>query len=434
MGVRVQRLDWVVGDHLGLRFPADGEALAEGGADFLTQAFIAMGALEPDNRVLAVEQLQEVSGGSTGRKFLLAVKYLHPHAHLHSQLFIKFSRDFNNARRDAARVQMTLEVLFALVSTGPVFPIAVPTCYFSDFNESTGTGILITERVAFGEQGLEPLYPKCLDHQMPECLDHYQVLIRTLARLAGSHKAGLLSDKVEAYFPFKPERLVVSHKAPLTPLEIQQKVADLQAFVKQYPNLLPQNLQSQDFFNRLNDEAPRFQLRAKCVNPLLCNNQDMIALCHWNAHVDNAWFWRDKQQELQVGLMDWGNVSQMNVAMAIWGCLSGAEEWLWREELDNLLAVFIAEFKQAGGPSLNFNELKLCLQVYVGSMGLSWMLDAPALIVQHANHLGDATGPKDSIITSSERARSQLSIMTAFLTLWWQSDMNDVINHLAAFD
>jgi hypothetical protein len=57
----------------------------------------------------------------------------------------------------------------------------------------------------------------------------------------------------------------------------------------------------------------------------LAGNSDYIALCHWNANVDNAWFYTDAAGELQCGLMDWGCVGRMNVAMAVWGALSAAE-------------------------------------------------------------------------------------------------------------
>ena len=30
----------------------------------------------------------------------------------------------------------------------------------------------------------------------------------------------------------------------------------------------------------------------------------MIALCHWNANIDNAWFWREPDGALRCGLID----------------------------------------------------------------------------------------------------------------------------------
>ncbi|MCB1689964.1 MAG: hypothetical protein KDI33_15815, partial [Halioglobus sp.] len=109
-------IDWSDGDLLGLAFPTHREALQKGGEDFLTRAFHATGAIAPDNRVMRISQLEECSGGSTGRKVLLSVVYEKPAGNLHTALFVKFSRDFDNAIRDRARFQMEAEVRLGLLS------------------------------------------------------------------------------------------------------------------------------------------------------------------------------------------------------------------------------------------------------------------------------------------------------------------------------
>ncbi len=424
------RLDWVRGDSLGLDIPAHSDALAAGGCDFLTRAFRASGIIDSNNAVTAITECREVEGGSTGRKLLLAVNYQQPLPHLHQQLFVKFSRDFADAHRDAARVQMELEVHFALLSRDPDFPIQVPVCYFSDFHHHSGTGILITQRIPYDCDGVEPHYPKSQDFLMPEPLAHYEALIRALARLAGTHKAGKLPDLVEDYFPFDPDKLVVSQRAPYTPEEIRKKVARYTEFVQKHPQLIPAHLSSAAFLSRLADEAPRFQAKLPQVHQLLRSQPDMIALCHWNAHVDNAWFWKDAQQLLQCGLMDWGNVSQMNVAMALWGCLSAAEPELWDDHLQHLLQLFVQEFADAGGPALEIGQLHQHLLAYVAMMGLAWMLDAPYLILKYAPDVATARNRFDPLVQQSERARSQLLILTVFLNLWEKSDMETLIKKL----
>ena len=91
--------DWVRGDSLGLDIPAHGEALRAGGPAFLTQAFRAAGAIPLDNRVTAITAFREIAGGSTGRKLLLSVHYERPSPELHTELFVKFSRDFDDPLR-----------------------------------------------------------------------------------------------------------------------------------------------------------------------------------------------------------------------------------------------------------------------------------------------------------------------------------------------
>jgi hypothetical protein len=421
------KIDWIRGDRLGLDIPAHADALAQGGVEFLTQAFQLSGILTADNRITAITEYREISGGSTGRKLLLSVTYAQPLPHLHQQLFVKFSRDFDDPHRDAARTQMELEVLFALLSRDPAFPIAVPVCYFSDYHHASGTGMLITQRIPFDTDGIEREYPKSLDYQMPQPLEHYRALITALARLAGAHKAGKLPDTVETYFPFEPEKLSVSKRAPYTPDDVLQRVRQYREFSQTYPHILPEHIRSQEFIERLEEEAPRFQALVENGPKVLQSSADYIALCHWNAHVDNAWFWRDSHDQLQCGLMDWGNVSQMNVAMAIWGCLSASELWIWDEHLDELLTLFIKEFAHAGGPTLELHVFKLHLKIYIGMMGLAWMLDAPKLILDKVPELAQTIDRFDERIQSSERGRSQLLIMSVFLNFWHGQDMAEAI-------
>jgi hypothetical protein len=68
----------------------------------------------------------------------------------------------------------------------------------------------------------------------------------------------------------------------------------------------------------------------------------------------------------------------MNVAMALWGALCAAEIEIWDNHLEELLALFAAEIRSCGGQELDIEELKLHLSLYAATMGLAWLLDAPA--------------------------------------------------------
>jgi hypothetical protein len=237
---------------------------------------------------------------------------------------------------------------------------------------------------------------------------------------------------VEKYFPFDPGKLVVSRRARYTPEQVATRVARYAEFARNYPQLLPQNVRTEEFLARLTEEAPRFQALEERGNKFLQSRPDMIALCHWNAHVDNAWYWRNCEDRVECGLMDWGNVSQMNVAMAIWGCLSGAEIDIWNHHLDELLHLFVGEFQDRGGPTLALADLKRHLTIYVSMMGLNWMLDAPLTLLKIPD-LEKVAGRLDPRIENNERARAQLLIMTAFLNLWQRENMTDVIHCLEDF-
>jgi hypothetical protein len=126
------------GDYHGMPIPADPAALLGGGPRFLTAAFRAFGTLT-DNSVSGITEYREVTVGSTGRKVMLSVAYDTPPEALPTELFVKFSRDFDNPIRDRGKTQMEPEVRFAALSRVPGFPIPVPTALFGDYHRRTGT-------------------------------------------------------------------------------------------------------------------------------------------------------------------------------------------------------------------------------------------------------------------------------------------------------
>ena len=363
---------------------------------FLTNAFRAFGALAADNSVRTITQFEEVGGGSTGRKVLLAVDYEKPGPGLHTDLFVKFSRDFTDPVRDRGRIQMQSEVQFAALSRCDGFPIAVPRSQFGDYNADSGTGILIAERIAFGSNGIEPQYHKCLDYEMPAPLEHYHALLTSIAGLVGAHKAGRPAGSSCRLFPGGDRDGGGGERVPLTAENVQRRVAHYAEFATLHPSLLPTNIRSPAFTSKLALDVSRFVAHDPAIWRHLAADPDYVALCHWNANVDNAWFWRDADDRLLCGLMDWGCVSQMNVAMAIWGAMSGAETSMWDRHLDDLLRTFVAEVGRSGGPVLDVEVLTRDLMLYVALMGVTWLLNVPALLRRRVPDLAEVDQPARS--------------------------------------
>ena len=255
----------------------------------------------------------------------MEVEYDKAVAGLHTDLFVKFSRDLDNPIRDRGRTQMEPEVRFASLSRVPEFPIAVPYVQFADYQHRSGTRMLITERIRYGDKGIERHYHKCLDYEMPEPLDHYRALLTALARLAGTHRSGCLPAGLTSRFPLDVAAATVGDRAPLSPDKLERRFTQLAEFVATHPALLPANVGSPEFLARLREDVPRIAHHEHTIAGQLAADSDYVALCHWNANIDNAWFWRQGDDVLHCGLMDWGCVGQMNLGMAIWGAMSGAE-------------------------------------------------------------------------------------------------------------
>jgi hypothetical protein len=425
------QIDHVRGDDTGLMIPAHIEALRAGGVEFLTEAFRAFGSISQDNRVTRITQFEKCDGGSTGQKLFLSVEYAKPEPSLHTDLFVKFSRDFSNPARDnQGKYEMESEIRFGALSRLPDFPINVPRAYFADFHHESYTGVLITHRIAYGVGGIEPHRVKCRDHTMAEPIVYYRVIVKALARIAAAHKAGRLSADIETRFPYDPKAAAANHPLRYDSEKLRQLVADYAAFCEKCPQLLPDNIRSAAFIARLDRDAPRFLEHQPAIKRFLHSNRDFIALCHWNANIDNAWFWRDGTGELQCGLIDWGHVGQMNLAFPIWGCLSGANYKMCDTHLEELLSLFTNEIQAHGGPRLDVAELKLHLHLYMATMCISYFIESPARLLARFPEAADAANAYDPIFDKSETARNQINMMTVCLNMWERDDFGASLNQV----
>lgn len=411
----------VVGDRSALPFPVSVESLRERGTDFLTAAFRWTGAMSQENRVTAITGFTEFFGGGMGRKVLLSVTYERDEAGLHTNLFVKFTREFGDPLRDLFGPLMEPEVRFALLSRRKGFPVAVPKCYFADYHAATTTGILITERIEYSENGIEPRHEKCLDCELDNPLEHYRALTRAMARLAGYHKAGRFGAETEQAFPFDAHRIDPGSRIPYTPEQLQTKLAKLLEFVDEAPQLFPECLRDASFLRQFVSEAPSVLEHELAIRSWLNESANYIALCHWNMNLDNAWFWRDPQGELQAGLLDWGSVGQMNVAQAFYGMTCAAEADFLHAHRRDLLALFVDEYQRCGGPVIELDELALLVKLSVAVLGIAWILDAPTLIERELGNVRAIEGRHDPALKDNFLARAQLQLLVVFLSEW-QSD------------
>ena len=427
-----EKIDWIKGDSFGLAIPAHIDALAQRSALFLTEAFHAAGTLDTSNRIAAITRFEECLGGGTGAKLFLSVEYERHEPGLPTDLFVKFSRAFGNEIRDRQKIQMEGEVWFALLSRMPHFPIAAPQCLFADYHHETGTGILITETLRFGEDGIEPNYVKCLDRDLPDPLSHYQALVRALARLAGAHHAGAFPAEVMAKLNSHKGALGVSERNPYSPEQISRRIDRWRQFSANYPQLLPGDIRNPEFLGQLACQAPRFCGHESDIAAFLNRPSRFVALSHWNANTDNAWFWTNADGDVECGLFDWGNATVMNVGVALAGCFYGAQPHFIVEHLDTLLRTFTDTFEDSSGLALDPEELKHHLALQLATSGLMWMIDAPNVIETRVSDLIDVPDVYDPRVFDDELVRTQLHMSAIWLTLWRELDFGAHLDRFLA--
>lgn len=407
-----------VGDATGIAMPASVDALRKSPEVFLTGAMRAYGTLAPDNRVVAVDRLDVFPGGNSGQKALIDVSFAQDEPGLPRHLFVKFSRDFDDPFRDRRRGELESEVRLAALSCLPSFPIAVPRAVFADFHAASGTGLLITERIAFGEGNIEPLHHKCMDHLLPDPLEYYRALVSAQARLAAAQHTGALSPQLNALFPHDPGLMQNDLPIAYGAENLRHKISSLRAFIVQHPQLFPEMLTDPAFGAMLETDSLAFLQNEMLVRRFLHSDPRFVAVCHWNANIDNAWFWRDGEGELDCGLLDWGMVRWMNVATGLWGGFSAAMPIFLETELDGLLDHYRQELAVYDGPTLPRDLLDLHFDLSLAIVGLALMMDLPAIMTARVPKIAGVSGPLDPVLTQDKVVEGFLLVTTNFLNLW----------------
>jgi hypothetical protein len=425
-------IDAFTGDETGLGIPAHGDALLKAGPEFLTRAFHAFGALSPDNRVVAIRDWQPCPGGSTGAKFFMRLAYWREERGLPDDLFVKFARDFTDTRRDVRSWEMAGEARFAPLTRRARFPISVPVALFADYEAASGSGLLITERIAYGEAGIEPHRRKCLDHQtLPDPLPYYRTVAAASRASAAADKAGALGADVDARFPFDP---ATGSADPIGygEAELAAELEHVFAYIRDCPQLVPPEVRDPGFLAQLAENAYLILEHEAEIQAFLTGDPRMIALCHWNAHIDNCWFIRNADGALQCGLIDWGRVGRITFGSALWGGFSAAHEAIWEHHLDEILALFTAEYAAHGGPLIAPQELTFHLRLHLAAMGVARVLAFPEVIRFRAPECIHASGPHDPMFepVAMDPARNSMHIFGVFLRFWRRYDVGGAVREL----
>lgn len=422
--------DFIRGDATGLHIPAHPDAFLAVAPEFLTEAFRTFGSIAPNNSIVRIDRVEHCPGGSTGHKMFLTVAYERAEPGLHTELFVKFSRDFTDARRDWQRTEMLGEARFAPISRLPGFPIHVPTAYFADIHAETSTGIVVTERIFFGQGAIEAHRRKCMDHlTLDDPLPYYRAVVTALARLAAAHKAGKLSADIEQRFPFDP---LTGSTDPIrySEDELRAEFARCFDYAARCPQLLPPEVRSPEFLAQVERDAFRIRRHEQAIRSYLTSNPDLIALCHWNAHIDNCWFWRDAAGELHCGLIDWGRVGQLTFGAVLWGGLCAAPHAIWDRHFGNLLVLFAREYHQRGGPCITPEELEFHLSLHMASMGVARVFAFPETILYRLPKAVHASGPHDPMFEAVDPARNMAHIYAVFLKYWHRRDFGAHLDQL----
>lgn len=413
----------VTGTNTGLPFPTTLENLLNDGAGFLTRAMRAIGTLDSDNAVTAITASREFFGGGMGRKLALTVEYARDEPGLHRELFAKFTREFGDPLLALFGPLMEPEVRFALLSRQPGFPVRVPRCYFADYSADPVCGLLITERVPYGEGNVLSCPEKGMDWQLDDPMPYYRAVVDAAATLAGSHVSGRLGKDISTQFPFDPDTIDAGSRIPYSPETLDVQLAEIQNFVVAAPKLFPGDLDIERFIA----EVPMVLDLEDAIRRELNHAPGMVALCHWNLNLDNAWFERQPDGTLTAGLLDWGSVGQMNIAQSFFGITCAAEpDFLARHERE-LVELFVDRFAAAGGPVVTADRMHFLVKLSMAVLGTAWMLNAPAIVASELPDFAEVSDRFDPRLTGNFLARAQTHLLMVFISEWLNQDVGGAL-------
>jgi hypothetical protein len=135
---------------------------------------------------------------------------------------------------------------------------------------------------------------------------------------------------------------------------------------------------------------------------------------------------------LRCGVLDWGGVSQMNIAHGFFGmtCAAGME-FLEAHETD-LMAFFLEEYRRHGGPRVNRGLFEHCVRLATAVKGIAWMLDGFLDVRAELGALENVRDAFDPRINDTFRLRAAVQMFLTFLAGWKRADMSKLMRTFCA--
>jgi len=425
-----------------ITFPHSPEQIEEWGPEWLDKALHVAKTLPEDVTVKAFTKLRVLAGdttnltdnpddsnwGGAGIKVMLSVEYSKPADGVTQDFFIKIPHKMGN-KSERHKISILLnndfpEVLFNVMFVGKT-PFRSPRCYFADMSRDSTNYIVIMERLPFAQKKnsyepgeLLPAPGKYLDFQLEtKGADYYYALARSYARATAWYQASsvlspqldylfmtkdaceyLHQERNEAYDNFGPldqrvkwmaswveqmgEEGFMQHVAPYGgfPEAISRGFLDFALDWLGSTQLLPKDLNNRAFREQIRREAEEFVRYGGLINWVLSKVYwELNVLSHPNLQVDNAFYWRDAEGEMQAGILDFGSMMHMSCANVLSGSWSGAEWEVMDEHEDKLCDFFVDQLVAAGGTCCSKDEFRTMIKLARGSSWTGQFVNFPKL-------------------------------------------------------
>jgi len=216
---------------------------------------------------------------------------------------------------------------------------------------------------------IEGPYDKCMDWCLRSSpVEYYLALVRAGARMAGLHKAGrmgdpnILASQFEDFSNKSAEVFGVNPKGCTgqPPAQLKAKInMAIKFWTEDAKAIFPKFCQDKAFQDQFTETM--FLLNGYSAESLYWrhNDQDYISLTHNNLNVDNAFFWRDENGELDLGVLDWGSMGQKGLGFKMWWWLYCCDFNTLSEGMEAFLQCFVDNYVEYGGPVIDKEVLRL---------------------------------------------------------------------------
>lgn len=192
------------------------------------------------------------------------------------------------------------------------------------------------------------------------------MLIRVGAKMAGMYWADQLAPRetLDKFFPNAGQRGLHEwgmgpHNTGIQEKEFIAKIKMGASFVEETAKaLFPASVANPGFIQTYKRVLSTVNVYSAEINYWCNRKPEYVAWSHGNLNVDNVFFWRDPDNKLDVGVLDWGGARTDSMGWKLWWWLYGCEFDYLNGHIDGMLQCFIKEYKDNGGPDLELDELK----------------------------------------------------------------------------
>lgn len=147
---------------------------------------------------------------------------------------------------------------------------------------------------------------------------------------------------------------------------------------------------------------------------------EFYSIAHPNAQIDNAFYWRDGEGNVQCGLLDFGGVGFMPIPTAIANGWIGAESDMMDEHEERLIQAFIDEYAKITGFRFDHQDLWMHIKLAHATVLPGCCANVGTLISKAVDPKDwpRITSRRDPLIDDNFLARCYFVQIEMFLAMW----------------